>query len=177
VCIRSVIQDGRLIAWPGRSPARRRGTGGNRSLVAVAASRRVPRDSRGLGAAAPRRRRASHRGRLRARLRPRPADRPDVIAEASITEFYRDERPGTTRVTPPGLTRGSLWFAVMLSRSAAPGRGAHPQRRDPAPQQRHRPLVTRTVRGIPSEVALDGGGFVRGCVASCDNIHTIPTPG
>ena len=36
-------------------------------------------------------------------------------------------------------------------------------------------IVTRTVRGIPSEVALGPDeGLRHECVASCDNIHTIP---
>ncbi len=36
-------------------------------------------------------------------------------------------------------------------------------------------LVTRTVRGVPSEGALGPAEGLRyECVANCDNIHTIP---
>src|ERR1700709_1265619 len=79
-------------------------------------------------------------------------------------------------MSPASCSRGSVWFAVM-----------------PAPIGR-RPvvvltrdvaipyltnvtvaLVTRTVRGIPSEVALGPPeGLSEECVASADNIHTVP---
>ncbi len=76
----------------------------------------------------------------------------------------------------PGLERGSVWFAVMpepigrrpvvvLTRDVA----------IPYLSNVTVALVTRTVRGIPSEVTLGPAeGLREECVASCDNIHTIP---
>lgn len=76
----------------------------------------------------------------------------------------------------PGLERGSVWFAVMpepigrrpvvvLTRDVA----------IPYLTNVTVALVTRTVRGIPSEVPLGAAeGLREECVASCDNIHTIP---
>ncbi|MDQ3273502.1 MAG: type II toxin-antitoxin system PemK/MazF family toxin [Actinomycetota bacterium] len=76
----------------------------------------------------------------------------------------------------PGLHRGSVWIAeltepigqrpvVVLTRDVA----------IPHLTNVTVALVTRTVRGIPSEVPLGPEeGLSYECVASCDNIHTIP---
>ncbi len=76
----------------------------------------------------------------------------------------------------PGLRRGSVWIAglpdpigrrpvVVLTRDVA----------IPHLTNVTVALVTRTVRGIPSEVPLGPEeGLDYECVTNCDNIHTIP---
>lgn len=76
----------------------------------------------------------------------------------------------------PGLHRGSVWIAelpepigrrpvVILTRDVA----------IPHLTNVTVSLVTRTVRGVPSEVPLGPEeGLHHECVANCDNIHTVP---
>lgn len=76
----------------------------------------------------------------------------------------------------PGLARGTVWFAVMPQPIGR--RPVVVMTRDVAIPHLTNvtvALVTRTVRGIPSEVSLGAAeGLSEECVASCDNIHTIP---
>ncbi len=76
----------------------------------------------------------------------------------------------------PGLRRGSVWIAdlpepvgrrpvVVLTRDVA----------IPYLTSVTVAIVTRTVRGIPSEVTLaPEEGLRHECVANCDNLHTVP---
>lgn len=107
-------------------------------------------------------------------LPPEPAG---VISSATLAGFYRGEATlGGAGVNLAGLARGTVWYAVMpepigrrpvvvLTRNVAV----------PYLTNVTVALVIRTVRGIPSEVALGPAeGLPEDCVASADNIHTIP---
>ena len=76
---------------------------------------------------------------------------------------------------PAGLARGTVWFALMPEPIGR--RPVVVLTRDVAIPHLTNvtvALVTRAVRGVPSEVALGPDqGLREECVASCDNIHTI----
>jgi mRNA interferase MazF len=71
------------------------------------------------------------------------------------------------------MQRGEVWFA------STPG-GARPVlvlTRDPVADRIGAVVVvalTRTVRGLVSELELDPDGVPTACVANFDNIHTLP---
>jgi len=73
---------------------------------------------------------------------------------------------------PEPTYHGEIWWAMLDKRR--PVVVASRDDRQGAREQATVALVTTTVRGIPSEVAVDrGDGFPRASVINCDDLATV----
>ena len=100
---------------------------------------------------------------------------PQLSEDLSELEGFQ-RLAATARPEPCSVRRGELYWAHLPDPIGPPsGADRHADRGARRPHSGHGAPVTRTIRRIPTEVALDRSHGLRGTsVANCNSLQTIP---